>query len=156
MSPSKHPINARILHKSVFVRSSLDQVWWKWATHAGLATFFGADNLIDLRPGGPFEIYFLMENPIGLRGGEGNLVLSYLPQKMLSFSWNAPPTIPEVRDHEHKTWVVIQLEQRSPNTIQVALDHLGWLDGPAWDEAYEYFNNAWDIVLKSLTESCQG
>lgn len=96
-----------------------------------------------------------MENPEGTRGGEGNTVLSFLPHKMLSFTWNAPTTIPEVRNHPHKTWVVIQLEAIGDDETRVSLDHLGWLDGEKWDEAYAYFERAWDIVLDSLEESCK-
>ena len=107
---------------------------------------------MDLTPGGPYEIYFVLDNPEGTRGGEGNTVLSFIPRKMLSFSWNAPPSIPEVRNHTHKTWVVIQLEAVDTGQTRVSLDHLGWLDGQKWDETYTYFDRAWDIVLDSLEE----
>ena len=72
---------------------------------------------------------------------------------MLSFTWNAPPTIPEVRNHSHRTWVIIQLEELDAHQTRVSLDHLGWLDGEKWDETYAYFDRAWDIVLDSLKES---
>lgn len=146
-------MNNRSLHKKREVKASVNEVWQKWTTHEGLKTFLGVDNKIELTPGGPFEIYFLMDNPPGLRGGEGNKVLSFLPQQMLSFTWNAPPTIPEVRDHEHKTWVVVTLKVVDEQTTKVTLDHLGWLDGEKWDETYIYFDRAWDIVLDSLLES---
>lgn len=146
-------MNERVLHKSRVIYASLDDVWERWTTSTGLKTFFGVDNRIDLTPGGPYEILFLMDNPLGSQGGEGNQVLSFLPRQMLSFTWNAPPTIPEVRNHEHKTWVVIQLEELSAEKVQVTLDHLGWLDGPAWEEAFAYFENAWEIVLTGLEES---
>lgn len=108
---------------------------------------------MELTPGGPYEIYFLLENPEGTRGGEGNTVLSFLPPKMLSFTWNAPPSIPEVRNHIHKTWVVVQLEKIDSKNTKVSLDHLGWLAGEKWDETYAYFDRAWDIVLNSLKDS---
>lgn len=148
-----HAMNDKCLHKKREVKATLDQIWQKWTTHAGLKTFIGVDNHIELVPDGPFEIYFLLDNPPGLRGGEGNKVLSFLPRKMLSFTWNAPPSIPEVRDHEHKTWVVINLKEVDKTTTEVSLDHLGWLDGEKWDETYAYFDRAWDIVMDSLMES---
>lgn len=149
-----HSINDKRLHKSVVVSSDLKTVWDKWTTHQGLKSFIGLDNKVELLPGGAYEIYFLMDNPKGLRGGEGNRVLGFLPEKMLSFTWNAPPTIPEVRDHAHKTWVVVQFEVTGENQTMVTLDHLGWLDGEKWDETYAYFDRAWDMVLDSLKESC--
>jgi len=146
-------LNHTCLHKNIVVHASLDEVWKKWTTSSGLKTFFGVDNRIELRPGGPYEILFLLDNPPSTQGGEGNTVLSFLPQKMLSFTWNAPPFIPEVRDHQHKTWVVLHFEELTEEQVQITLDHLGWLDGPAWDEAFFYFDNAWDLVLTSLKES---
>jgi uncharacterized protein YndB with AHSA1/START domain len=146
-------VNQKCIHKTIVLQASLEDVWEKWTTHKGLKTFFGLDNRIELIPGGPFEILFLLNNPPGTQGGEGNKILSFLPQKMLSFSWNAPPSIPEVRNHEHKTWVVVQFDELSGGKIQVTLDHLGWLDGPAWDETIDYFEKAWDMVLDNLQES---
>ncbi len=146
-------MNAKCLHKSKLIHADLETIWKKWTTHAGLKTFIGLDNKVDLTPGGPYEIYFLPDNPEGTRGGEGNRVLSFLPQKMLSFTWNAPPSIPEVRNHPHRTWVVIQFKKVDTDQTKVSLDHLGWLNGEKWDETYAYFDNAWDIVLDSLEES---
>jgi len=37
-----------------------------------------------MTPGGLFEIYFLLDNPEGTRGGEGNQVLSFLPKKSVT------------------------------------------------------------------------
>jgi len=148
------PMNQSSVHKSILVPASCELVWKKWTTSQGLKSFIGVDNLVELVPGGPYEIYFLMDNPPGLRGGEGNKVLSFLPHQMLSFTWNAPPSIPEVRNHDHKTWVVIQMESLGNSETQVTLDHLGWLDGHAWDETRQYFENAWDVVFSALIESC--
>lgn len=108
---------------------------------------------MELRPGGPFEIYMLMDNPPGLRGSEGCKVLSYLPLRMLSFTWNAPPEYPDIRDNEHKTWVVVQLTKKDESTTMVEIDHLGWKDGKEWDAVFDYFHKAWEIVLQWLETS---
>jgi len=148
-------INSKQLLKTQIIESEIKAIWKKWTTHEGLKTFFGLENKIELRPGGAFEIFFLLDNPKGTRGGEGNQVLSFLPEEMLSFTWNAPPTIPEVRNHPHRTWVVITLEALAQERTKVTLKHVGWLDGEKWDETFDYFDRAWDLVLKSLQESCK-
>ena len=127
-------------------------MWQKWSTHEGLKTFFGRDNKIELRPGGAFEIYFLMDNPYGTRGAEGCKVLSYVPDKMISFSWNAPPQMPYVRNHEYKTLVTVLLEPQEGKTL-VTISHHGWPEGKEWDEAHDYFSEAWDQVMDSLDKS---
>ncbi|MEX0314511.1 MAG: SRPBCC domain-containing protein [Allomuricauda sp.] len=141
--------------KTKTVQSGIENVWWKWTTHEGLLTFFGPDNKVDLRLGGPFEIYFLLDNPEGLRGSEGCKIISYLPHKMLSFTWNAPPQYPEIRNHEHKTWVVVTFETIETDKTQVTLHHIGWLDGEQWNQIYDYFNSAWETVLDWLEKSCE-
>lgn len=147
-------ITDRIIEISRIVNCSNDKIWWKWTTHEGLKTFFGPDNLVDLKIGGRYEIYFLPDNPPGLKGGEGNNILSYIPNEMLSFTWNAPPEHPEIRNHEHKTWVVVEFIAIDDQKTEVSLKHLGWLDGEKWDDVFNYFVKAWDTVLSWLEESC--
>jgi uncharacterized protein YndB with AHSA1/START domain len=91
-------ISDKQIKKTRAINEPVEKLWRRWTTHEGLKTFFGADNKIELMPGGAFEIYFLINNPVGLRGSEGCKVLSYLPYQMLSFSWNAPPQNKEIRE----------------------------------------------------------
>lgn len=148
-------ISSKRIYKKTLIPSSRETVWWKWTTHEGLLSFFGRDNSIELTPGGAFEIYFLMDNPPGLRGSEGCKVLSYLPQEMLSFSWNAPPRYADVRASDYRTWVVIQLKEASPSKTEITLTHLGWPDDLAWEPVYDYFDSAWESVLEELSASLE-
>ena len=149
-------INNKIILKTKTVNCPISIVWWKWTTHKGLLTFFGPDNKIELKLGGVFEIYFLLDNPKGLKGSEGCKIISYLPEKMLSFTWNAPPQYKKIRSHNHKTWVVVNLYKETEHKTKIELNHLGWLDGNEWDEVYNYFDSAWETVLTWLEESCKG
>lgn len=142
------------IEKSATVSCSLDTAWWKWTTHEGLKTFFGEDNQIDLRAGGPFEIYFSMDAPEGLRGSEGCQVLAVLPQRMFSFTWNAPPSFPDIRNSGEHTWVVVEFASESPQKTRITLTHLGWRAGEDWDGVYDYFDKAWTVVLNWMEESC--
>lgn len=147
-------INDRVIVKQCQAKVSLERAWWKWTTHEGLLTFFGLDNKVQLIPCGPYEIYFLMDQPKGLRGGEGNKVLSFLPLEMLSFTWNAPPNFPEVRNHQHRTWVVLNFEALSKNETKITLKHVGWLEGTEWEAVFDYFDKAWTRVLEWFQASC--
>ncbi len=145
----------KIIAKSRIVQCPVGKVWWKWTTHEGLLTFFGPDNKIEFKLGGAFEIYFLMDNPVGLKGGEGCEIISYLPEEMLSFTWNAPPEYPEIRNHKHKTWVVVNFKSIENDKTEIVLHHLGWLKGKEWDDVYNYFDSAWERVLDWLEKSCE-
>ena len=143
----------KIIKKTRVVDCNLETAWWKWTTHEGLLTFFGADNKIELNLRGAYEIYFLMDNPPGLRGGEGNKVISFLPMRMLSFTWNAPPQYPEVRNHEHRTWVVLEFKTLENGKTEVMLGHFGWPAGELWDEVYCYFVSAWETVMDTFQDT---
>ena len=146
-------ISDRKITKEMNIPIPIENVWEKWTTHEGLQTFFGEDNRIELYPGGAYEIYFLMDEPYGRRGSEECKILSYLPQKMLSFSWNVPPSIPEIRDSEYKTWVVIEFEKLDDYNTKLILTHLGWPDDSSWNPVFEYFDHAWVTVFDWLLKS---
>lgn len=133
-----------------------EQAFARWTTLEGLGTFFGEKQKVELKPGGPFEIYFSMQAPEGERGSEGCTILSYDPGRMLSFTWNAPPKFPEQR--AQRTWVVVTFnpETRGGTPVtRVRLAHHGWSEHIAqkpeaadiWREVRGYFVAAWPMVL---------
>jgi uncharacterized protein YndB with AHSA1/START domain len=141
--------SGRRLRKAVEVPASQVEVWKAWTTKEGLRAFLAPDARISLEIGGPFEPLFDLETAPGSQGGEGLQILSYLPPEMLSFTWNAPPEFPTIRNHFH-TWVVVRLIPLGADRTRVALDHLGWGSGEKWDKVYNYFDRAWDLVLARL------
>jgi len=138
----------KILRKEIIVPASLKEVWDAWTTIEGVRTFFSSDAKIELAVGGPYEIYFILENPYGLKGSEDCKILSYLPMEMLSFEWNAPPEFGELRGQH--TVVVLQFQEIEPGKVKVILSHLGWGKGEDWDKLYNYFDRAWSYVLNNL------
>jgi len=135
----------RILHKESTVSSSIDRIWWAWTTSEGMASWWAKNSWIELRVGGPYELYFLPDQPRGMQGTEDCRILSYRPNEMLSFSWNFPLSIPEIRS-EH-TWVVLRFVPLGRSRTKVVLDQLGWKNGGAWDAGWKYFDQAWASVL---------
>ncbi len=140
----------RELHKQVTVAAPLAEVWKAWTTTEGVTGFFGPAAKIEARVGGPYEVYFAPGQPEGLRGSEGCKVHSLVPMKLLAFTWNAPPTIPAIRDSGVHTLVYIELEEMSPERTRVTVTHIGWGVGEEWDKTYAYFDRAWDAVLSNL------
>ena len=139
----------RVIRKEVVVNASQKEVWNAWTSSEGTKLFFAPEANIKLSVGGSYELFFDLDAPVGSRGGEGLKVLSYLPMEMLSFEWNAPPQFPEVREGS-LTWVVVQFSACDRKQVSVKLTHLGWREGEEWAKVYQYFKNAWDIVLGRL------
>ena len=138
----------KVIFIETTIKAGIEKAWQAWTTEEGVKTFLAPDNKINLRPGGAYEIYFNPGAPQGQRGGEGNRVMALQPMRMFSFSWNAPTTLPEMRDQ--RTHVVLRFYPGNSGT-RVTLYHDGWGSGGQWDQAFEYFQNAWgEVVMPRL------
>lgn len=73
----------------------------------------------------------------------GCTLIEIQPPERLVFTWNFPPTIPELRQSGAQTQVILTLKSLSDTRTQVSLVQSGWKDGPAWEEGYAYFDSAW-------------
>jgi uncharacterized protein YndB with AHSA1/START domain len=139
------------LHRETLVCAPALEAWRLWTTNEGVASFFpgalnGGTN-IKLAADGPYEIYFLPENAVGMRGCDGCTVLGWQEGKMLSFTWTNRP---EMAVRQHRTHVVLRFESRTPGRTRVTLDQDGWGEGDDWRIAYDYFADAWTRVLDAF------
>ncbi|MCG8408773.1 MAG: SRPBCC domain-containing protein [Phycisphaerales bacterium] len=155
-SPGVKDSSERILQKEVTVQASLDEVWHAWTTSEGIASFFSPESNIELRIGGPYELYMgKITDASGKRGTEGCRILSYVPREMLSFEWNFPPKVMKLRKSGSKTHVVLRFEDLGENRVRVRFAQLGWKEGEDWDTGYAYFDKAWDGVLDQLKDKAK-
>ena len=139
----------RVIQAEVTVEAGVEEVWRAWTTETGIRAFFAPAGNVELRVGGPYEIFFNPEAEPGQKGGEGNQILAFQPHRMLSFTWNAPPSLPTVRPQ--RTHVVVRFKKMASGQTQVTLIHDGWGEGGEWDQAFAYFSRAWpEIVLPRL------
>lgn len=138
----------RAINEKISVKANIDDVWKAWTTNDGIRSFFAPDGRVEPRPGGEFQIYM---NPLaepGMKGADDMRVLAVQEKKLLSFTWNAPPSLPEAR--KQQTAVIVRFESRGDALTDVTLHHVGWGEGGEWDKAYDYFVKAWPGVLKNL------
>jgi uncharacterized protein YndB with AHSA1/START domain len=138
----------RAIDKEVLVNATLDQAWQAWTTREGIVTFFAPDAKIEARVGGAFQIYFDPGAAPGAKGADDMRFLALQPQKMLSFDWNAPPSLPEAR--QQRTFVVVRFAAVDDKSTRVSLHHTGWGEGGEWDKAYSYFDRVWANVLGGM------
>lgn len=142
-------MSERSIEISKVVPADPRSAWDLWASEEGLARWWTENTRVDLRPGGYYEVYFNPDEPPGNRGGDWCRVLSFLPGRMLSFTWNAPP---HLKTRPLLTWVVLSFERDEAGSL-VTLSHLGWprsgLSEPEsdWPATFEYFENAWTFVM---------
>ncbi len=134
--------------EQVIVNAPRSAVWRAFTTADGARTFFAPDAHIELKLNGAYEIYFVPKAKKGQRGSEGCRILSFVPEQMLSFTWNAPPKFGDLRGM--RTFVVIEFAEEGPETTRVTLRHLGWRDDGRLDKVFAYFRQAWPHVLGNL------
>jgi len=152
-------VSERAIRREVVVPIPPAQAWAAWTSSEGLAQWWLETTRIELRPGGPYELRFMTDAPAGKQGSEGCRVLSYLPDRMLSFTWNAPPHLAETRDQH--TWVVVETLAEGAGT-RVRLTHLGWPAsglaeaGGQWSQTFAYFEDAWARVLSLFEKRFAG
>jgi uncharacterized protein YndB with AHSA1/START domain len=137
---------ARAVRVEATIMAPISEVWRVWTTSQGAEEFFAEKANIGLTIGGPYEIQF---DPKDERSGtKGLKILSYVPEEMISFEWNAPPEYPEVRNGG--TWVVVQMRPEGAAQTRVTVAHLGWKEGLEWDRAYVHFTQGWGELMKRL------
>lgn len=142
--------------------ASPDDVWHLWTTNEGLRACLVESSDVQLRIGGPYEWYFSMDAPEGSRGSEQCTILSYRPNEMLSFTWNAPPQFEHARFRH--TWVVVTLEPVDQGHTRVTITHHGWAERIAefpehadeWKKVRAYFESAWPYVLGAMKTHLEG
>ena len=137
--------DVKTIECDVTVPAPIADVWQAWTTAEGLISFFAPAANIETKPGGAYEILFNPEAAEGNRGAEGMRFLALQEPVFLSFTWNAPPHLPEVRGQ--RTHVEVRLEERGANQTRVRLSHGGWGTGGQWEEAFAYFSRAWEKVV---------
>ena len=138
----------RALVKLATITAPVDEVWKAWTTTEGIQSFFAPDARIEARPGGAFEVYFNPYAKPGLKGADDIVFLALQEKRMLSFTWNAPPHLAEVRGQ--RTSVTVRLKPAGEGATELRLTHTGWGDGGQWDQAHAYFDKAWTSVLANL------
>lgn len=135
----------RAVTAEIIVDAGAADVWRAWTTAAGIKTFFAPGCNVDLKPMGAYEILFNPGGAAGERGAEGCVLLALQPEKMLAFTWNAPPHLPNVR--QQFTSVVVRFKALDANRTHVTLRETGWGEGEEWDAAFNYFSKAWQGVV---------
>ena len=138
----------RTIVKVVTVKAPVEEVLKAWTTTEGITSFFAPAARIEARPGGPFEVYINPYAKPGMKGADDMIVLAVQEKKMISFTWNSPPHLAEVRNQ--RTSVTVRMKPAEDGLTEVRLTHGGWGEGGQWDQSFNYFDKSWGNVLANL------
>ena len=134
----------RSFTKEIEIAAPAPQAYALWTDSAAWMALMGPDSRanFDLEIGGRYE--WLFDGKVGSNGCQ---VLSYIPGR-----WSASPGMrrPGQAMRERRTWVVVETEALTADSTRIRLTHLGFGQGAAWDETYDYFDKAWGRVLPMM------
>lgn len=134
----------RAIEASAVIDRPVAEAWDMWTSVEGLS-FFAPSALIELEPGGRYEVYFAPDAPEGMRGSEGTHILAMQDERLLSITWALPPYMPEVRDH--LTHLTVRFAPVGDSQTRVSIRHDGWAEGGQWEDAHAYFETNWPTVI---------
>ncbi len=144
--------DVRRLEFDRIINAPPEVVWAQISTPEGVRRWLEVDSTIELAIGGAYEFYFDEGRGRGNKGTEGTQVLSYVPGRMLSLSWNVPTNLARVRGQ--RSWVTFLIEPVAQGS-RVTVVHAGFANTPGWDRAHAYYETGWPGVLGMLKRSLE-
>lgn len=139
------PAAEKAIEKEVVVKAPVEAAFRAWTSKEGIESFFAPEAVVEPRSGGRFEVYINPYAQPGLKGADDMRFLGFQQDRMVSFTWNAPPHLPAAR--AQRTVVILRFSPAGEGQSKVTLTHVGWGEGGEWDQAYAYFDKAWGNVL---------
>lgn len=125
----------------VEIHASSADIWAALTTAEGLAGWVAPESHVELRIGGPYELYFRPD--AADRGMEGTTVLAFIPEEMLATTGEAA-----------ETWSVWRLDSGDDGMTRVRLTGLGTSE--AWRQRAAFFRDATPGALEELKRYVEG
>jgi len=132
------------------VEASPSDVFLDWTTANSIQAFFAPQATIEPKQGGLYKLCFAPDAPEGECGNDRGRILALQPNEMISFTWDMPPYMTEIRPHQ--TVVQVLLSPVGDNKTRVRLFHTGYGTGDSWDEGRAYFDRVWPTVLDNYRD----
>lgn len=135
-----------LCHEAV-IAAPVGQVWELWATSEGLASWAAPIVAMDARSGGTFESNYDPNGRIGAAGNIRNRVIAAVPNALLVIQVShAPPGFAhEAEVQQLATAITLEAIDADHTRVRVAM--IGYREGAAFDELYQFFDrgNAWTL-----------
>ncbi|MGG6311782.1 SRPBCC family protein [Paenibacillus macerans] len=135
--------------KEIEIDAELELVWKAWIDEQRITLWFAPAAKVEPEIGGRFELFFDPSNKDRM-GTKGCTILELEEPCLLVFEWKGPDDFETVMNRGDELTVVrVEFAPEGQGT-KIRLVHSGWGSSPAWSEAKEWHEAAWDQVLGSL------
>src|SRR6267142_3020783 len=104
------------------------EVWKTWTTKEGWESAIAAHAEIDLRIGGSIRSVYDPKATIGDDSTIENVILSFLPERMISIKVSKPPAKFPYKNAIQKVWTVLQFDPLDEQHTRLTVTMLGYGD----------------------------
>lgn len=142
------PVPLRSMVHEVIVPAPPAEVWRMCATTEGITRWMAPNARVDLRVGGTVQTNYDASAELGGPGTITHHILTYEPERLLAFRFDAPDTAPPAAQRGEECWWMIELEPVNDGAAtRIRCSMHGFGEGPEWDETYRFFDagNKWTI-----------
>lgn len=82
---------------------------------------------------------------------KGCKIIRIVNEEELHFTWKGPDPFAQIMNQKHELTIVkVKFEKIDADTSKVIVEHSGFNDGEAWEEAFNWHKMAWSGVIGSL------
>lgn len=136
----------RKLVTSGIVDATPHELWQAFTVDGEIVKWMVPVAHMDLKIGGTLETSYDEHAKIGDPKNIRHTILSYEPDRMLSFTFTMPAMFKKAHE-ENGHWVVVNFEPLSAQKTRVTETIYGWGEGADWDKAYAFFDkgDAWTM-----------
>jgi uncharacterized protein YndB with AHSA1/START domain len=121
----------------------------------GLESWLTLKADIEPRVGGKYELFWEPDDPEN-NSTIGCKILAIDKPNFLNFEWRGPKQYKHFMNNVRPLTNVTVIFKEQGDRTRVTLIHTGWRDPNDWEQARQYFINAWNGAFKQLEKYVNG
>jgi uncharacterized protein YndB with AHSA1/START domain len=143
----------RIVYQPVSLRCDAARAFEMFTINESIESWLAPLARVEPREGGRYELFWDLENR-DQNSTIGCKVTAIERDRFLAFEWKGPTQyLHFMNDSDPLTHVVVffipYVEEEVART-EVHLIHSGWRGSPEWEEARQWFEQAWHVAFEEL------
>lgn len=140
-----------IITKTVILNTTVEEAFRLFTENELLESWLTVKADVVPEPGGKYELFWEPDDPKN-NSTIGCKVLAVEHPVFINFEWKGPKQYKHfMNDVQPLTNVTVMFSPREEGT-KVTLLHTGWRESAEWEEARQYFVNAWNGAFRKLEE----
>ncbi len=145
----------KIIIESTTLNCLKEKAFELFITNKGLESWLTVKADVEPYVGGKYELFWEPDTPED-NSTIGCKILAIVKPNYLNFEWKGPKHYKHFMNDAQPLTNVTVIFTAKANQTMVTLIHTGWRGTSDWEEARQYFINAWKGAFKQLEELVNG